>query len=368
MPSKPRNLYLRGDTWWGRVKIAGTLHRCSLRTTDPREAARRFKGWRQQLERELYGAADAPTFKEAVVKWAAEVLPEAVKPSVAKRYLSSVAQLDGTFGALRMDQITAKAVADYISSRTGKATNATIRRDLTALSRLLAACVAWGWRTDNPAATFDRSIIRERRDPIQPPDPAALALVLSEAPALIARILRLLDQTGMRENEAVRLEAGDIDRTRRQIRLIKTKTNRPRTIAWQTPGGDAGPALVGLPEAGWLFPVGDHKKAVPYANFSSNVGQIMRRLEASERKAGRAFRRFRVHDLRHGFAIRWLKAGGNIYDLSRHLGHTSVKTTEVYLGFLTADERAVAQTGAQTPIESATDGAQIAAPGRAASA
>jgi integrase len=351
MSRKPRNLFLRGDVWWGRVKIAGTLYRSSLRTTDPREAARRLKGWRQQLERELYGAADAPTFKEAVVKWAAEVLPKAVKPSVATRYLSSVGQLDATFGALRMDQITAQTVAAYISARSGKATNATIRRDLTALSRLLAACIAWGWRTDNPAATFDRSIIRERRDPIQPPDPAALALVLAEAPPLIAQVLGLLDQTGMRENEAVRLEAHDLDRGLQQIRLTKTKTNRPRTLPWKSPGGDAGPLLAELPAAGWLFPVGEGKDAKPYANFSSNVGQIMRRLAAREKAAGRPFRRFRVHDLRHGFAIRWLKRGGNIYDLSRHLGHTSVKTTEGYLGFLTSAERAVAQTGAQTPLE-----------------
>jgi integrase/recombinase XerD len=347
MPRKPRNLYLRGDTWWGRVKIAGTLYRSSLRTADPREAARRLKGWRQQLEREHFGAADAPTFKEAVVKWAAEVLPKAVKPSVAARYMSSIAQLDGTFAELRMDQITSQTVAAYISARSGKATNATIRRDLTALSRLLAACIAWGWRTDNPAATFDRSIIRERRDPIQPPDPASMALVLAEAPPLMVRILQLLDQTGMRENEAVQLEAADISRPRRQILLLKTKTNRPRTLDWKTPGGDAGPVLAELPQAGWLFPVGEGKKAVPYANFSSNVGQVMRRLAAREKAAGRPFRRFRVHDLRHGFAVRWLKAGGNIYDLSRHLGHTSVKTTEVYLGFLTAAERAVAQMGAQ---------------------
>nr|WP_019091466.1 hypothetical protein [Komagataeibacter europaeus] len=35
-----------------------------------------------------------------------------------------------------------------------------------------------------------------------------------------------------------------------------------------------------------------------------------------------------------------LKAGGNIYRLSRHLGHSSVKVTEQnYLGFLTVEEQ-----------------------------
>jgi integrase/recombinase XerD len=282
------------------------------------------------------------------VKWAAEVLPEAVKPSVGKRYLSSIAQLDATFGALRMDQITSQTVAAYVSARAGKATNATIRRDLTALSRLLAACVARGWRKDNPARDYDRSMVRERRDPIQPPDPNAFALVLAEAPAAMRSILTLLDQTGMRADEAVKLEGQDVDAGRRQIRLLKAKTNRPRTLDWQTPGGDAGGVLVGATKLGPLFPNDTGKT---YANFSSNVGQLMRRLEKQEKKAGRPFRRFRVHDLRHGFAIRWLKAGGNIYNLSRHLGHSSVKTTEIYLGFLTASEREGAQRGTQQPRE-----------------
>ena len=37
-------------------------------------------------------------------------------------------------------------------------------------------------------------------------------------------------------------------------------------------------------------------------------------------------------------AIRWFKAGGDIYRLNRHLGHISVTTTEIYLFVLTADE------------------------------
>ncbi|HEX3991602.1 MAG TPA: site-specific integrase, partial [Acetobacteraceae bacterium] len=67
------------------------------------------------------------------------------------------------------------------------------------------------------------------------------------------------------------------------------------------------------------------------------------------------FRAFRVHDLRHAFAIRWLREGGDIYNLSLHLGHTSLKTTEIYLGHLSAREQAVskyrmAQSGAQRSV------------------
>jgi integrase/recombinase XerD len=69
------------------------------------------------------------------------------------------------------------------------------------------------------------------------------------------------------------------------------------------------------------------------------VNQITRRLMAEDP----AFKPFRVHDLRHRFAIRWLRNGGDIYRLSLHLGHSSIRVTENYLGHLTAREQAVAQ-------------------------
>ena len=47
---------------------------------------------------------------------------------------------------------------------------------------------------------------------------------------------------------------------------------------------------------------------------------------------------FRFHDLRHRYAVDYLKAGGSIYDLQRLMGHSSVKTTEIYLAHLTPDE------------------------------
>jgi integrase/recombinase XerD len=59
--------------------------------------------------------------------------------------------------------------------------------------------------------------------------------------------------------------------------------------------------------------------------------EVIALVEAREKKAKRPFRRFRVPDFRHGFAIRSLRAGMDICSLSRHLGHTSVKTTEIYL-------------------------------------
>jgi mRNA-degrading endonuclease RelE of RelBE toxin-antitoxin system len=55
------------------------------------------------------------------------------------------------------------------------------------------------------------------------------------------------------------------------------------------------------------------------------------------------YERFPFHNLRHLHAVEWLQSGRSIYDLQHRLGHTSLKTTEMYLEFLTPEEKRVSQ-------------------------
>lgn len=330
MPKGGGYLFLRGDVWWGRVRVAGREYRSTLRTSDRREAVRRLKTWRLALERQTLGEAPAHSWEEAAVRWGDEILPKAVKAAVAKRYLVSIKQLTASFAGTDIAKISGPDIANYIGRRSAHVSNATINRDLTALSRLLSACVAWGWRTDNPARLYDRSMVRERRDPIHPPRPEDVERVLQTAPPGMAAILRALDQSGMREMEVVTLSAEQIDWRTETVTLLKTKTNRPRVLPFRTVAGDLGAALeTARGRQGAVF-LSERGTAYSGPSFSAGVGRIMRGLVAADP----SFRSFRVHDLRHGFAVRWLRAGGDIYALSRHLGHSSVKTTEIYLGYL----------------------------------
>ena len=76
-----------------------------------------------------------------------------------------------------------------------------------------------------------------------------------------------------------------------------------------------------------------HGEGARYHNLSSRIAAIGKR-------AGVAFRR---HDLRHRFAVDYLRGGGSIYDVQQILGHSSIKTTEIYLAFLTPAEQRVAK-------------------------
>jgi len=65
---------------------------------------------------------------------------------------------------------------------------------------------------------------------------------------------------------------------------------------------------------------------------------FQRDFKAIGKKLGITGVRLSPHTLRHTFAVSYLRAGGNLYYLSRLLGHSSVKTTETYLKSVNVDE------------------------------
>jgi len=191
---------------------------------------------------------------------------------------------------------------------------------------VLRWCVAHNWREDNPARNWDRSIIRERRDPIILPTDADIDRVVADAPGYFANLIRFAQFTGMREEECASLERSQIDMRWRAAQLTETKTNRPRSVPLddRAAGTIPGTPHLRCPYVFW------HEPGERYRNVASRFRVIARRALAA--------RAFRFHDLRHWFAVDYLRRGGSIYRLQQILGHASIKTTELYLNYLTPDE------------------------------
>lgn len=340
MPRDPTHLYKRGETWWGRIQVRGREIRRSLQTRDRAEAKRRLKDMLADAEHYRWHGHNRHSYHDAVHRWTEEHLSQAVKPGTAARYLVSARQLDETFLGLYLDQINRRKIADFVSRRRKEgATNATIRRDLTALSRILACAIAWGWMETNPAKEYDRSIIREFRDPIVPPSAEDVARLIRGAPGNLAQLLECLDRTGMRLAEAATMEWSQVDLVRNEILLPKTKTNRPRVIPLNDPlVAPAVGTLVGTPRrlrCPWVF---WHSDGQPYRRAANQINMTTKRLLRPETpKKDRISRHFRAHDLRHGFGVRYLQGGGSIYALQKILGHSSIQTTEAYVAYLDAE-------------------------------
>ena len=340
------NLIKRGGVWYARIQIRGRDVRRSLRTSSRAEAKKRLPAVLAQAEHFRFYGEHRHTWKQAVVEWAAS--GPALSPGTLKRYLVSLGQLRGILDDLFVDEITPRTIAQ-IGRRAG-VSNATRRRDITAVSVVLRWCVSQNWREDNPAASWDRSIIRERRDPIVLPELYDIDAVIAAAPGNLARLIRFAQYTGMREEECASLERSQVDLRRAAATLTKTKTNRPRSVPLdeRALGTFTGtPPRLGCPFIFW------HPPGTRYLNVASRFAAVVKRAQAKARAEKRPLPRgFRFHDLRHWYAVDYLRRGGSIYTLQQILGHSSIKTTELYLAYLTPAEQEQAKAGtAQNPAQ-----------------
>jgi integrase/recombinase XerD len=316
------NLYRRGNgTWYARVQVRGRDIRRSLRTASRPEAVKRLKAILEQAEHIRFHGEARHTWNEAVVEWAKAAAAD-TKPSTIKRYVVSLRQVRRIMDGLYVDEITPRVISRI--ARRGGVSNATRRRDLTAVSVVLRWCAGHGWREDNPARTWDRGILRERRDPTALPHEADIDRVIAAAPGNFARMIRFAQYTGMRLEEVASLRRSQIRGD--TVQLTNTKNGRARAV----PLDDrAAGTLAGTPPYFGSANIFWHDQGERYRNVSSRFRVIVKRSGA---------RPFRFHDLRHWYAVDYLRRGGSIYTLSQILGHSSVKVTEIYLRYVTPEE------------------------------
>lgn len=331
------NLYKRNGIWWLRATIAGREIRESLRVRDVK-TARKIRDGRLETFSQARSGLPQTSWKEAVALWAEHVAGQ-ISPSTAKRYAVSLLQCEPWFGKLPLLEIKTKTVSDMARARKAAgATAATIRRDLTAVSRVLTHAESLGLYEGNPTLTF-RKTLRERRDPIELPTREAVETVIAASPRRFSGLIRAAELTGCRLDEIAQATWRDFDPRAKTLRIAKGKGNKSRAISLS---GAATAHILGTPRVLRSDVIFCHDSGEAYANASSNFSQICRRIE----KTSHEFKRFRFHDLRHLYAVRSLLDGMDLWTLSRQLGHTSVKVTEhSYLAFLTPEQADAARQG-----------------------
>jgi integrase/recombinase XerD len=342
------NLYKRGETWWARFKVLGVEYRRSLRTSVRSEAERRLGGLRKQIEGEArFGVAEPRTFAAAAESWKQHCTRD-LSAKTVKRYLTSLKQVWPYLGTAHVHTIDTGKLRDLVKARRQEnAKTATIRRDLTAISAVLKHAADEEWMEDvNPTlAVRSKASMKEKRDPIVLPADADIAAVKAKTPPRFADAIEFARETGMREEEIFGLThrqvAGDeiiIRGKRNKLRVIPLSRKARRII-------DKQPQHIGSPYVFW------HSDGQRWASPAARFQAIRLSAENAARKAAQEFHRFRFHDLRHLFAVEYLRARrGSLYDLQMILGHDSVTTTEIYLDHLTPEQRKSAMHGAARKV------------------
>ena len=259
--------------------------------------------------------------------------------NTASRYLCSLSQLAPYLNDKFIDQINGALIADIIKGRRADGlTVSTIKRDLVALSSVMGFCIDEGWLEANPVLPR-LGRLKERRDPIVLPDPAHIEIIVRRAPGRLADLIQAALLTGCRMDELVSAKRSQFADSKRQLTVVG-KRNKMRTIDLSDAAFDV-VQRAASDGADWLFSHDGQK----YKQVSSRWRNLC---DGSAGKAGPdndGIAPFPFHNLRHRYAVDYLKTPlpegrtPSIYVLSQHLGHTSVKTTEIYLAYLSGTEK-----------------------------
>jgi integrase/recombinase XerD len=215
----PPGCYWRGSTLWGRVRIKGKLFRWSLETDDPRLAATRRKSEKERLIAIKLGDA-SHSFDVTAEKWAKEWLIPNKGAGTAERYLCSIAQLSPFVAGRMLQEIDGRLIADVVRARRDSgATNATIKRDLVALSSVFNFALDLGLVESNPVLPRMKRV-EEHHHPIVLPSQTDIDLVLRIASSMVGDLIRTALVTGARESELLSAKRDQVDHPRKQMTLI----------------------------------------------------------------------------------------------------------------------------------------------------
>jgi integrase len=234
--------------------------------------------------------------------------------------------------------------AFVIEKQTSGLSANTVRIILSYLSAILNEAVDDELLQGNPAARVRKVIAKDHKEEINPLTAGELDHLLNTVQQHFPKhytLFLLLARTGMRIGEALALRWADIDFKGRFIevkrsvvrgRISTPKSGKSRRVDMSPQLADT--LKIHLTESkkrGLVLGIGE-----PELIFMNRKGGLIdvnnwRRRVFNKALTKAEVRTIRIHDLRHTYTTLRLRAGHNIVDVSKQLGHHSVKLTlDVY--------------------------------------
>ena len=348
MPRRlPRNVYAREGKLYAQWNAQGRKIRKSLCLDDDgrkqtlKEAAKRVAKLKEAaLRADIQHSTEVLTWEDGVEDWLSS--RKNLRPSTMKRYECSLRQWSEHLEGIAISKISTKILRNIAWNRQEDGvSNATIQRDFVALSAVFDRAIEREWIECNPVPELRTKSFCEMRRAIHLPQEASIALMLDNMSPELAAVCNFARATGMRQSEITGLEWASFEGLEGAATLYNTKGLRVRTISLATEATSILRQVERVSGSELVFL--DERKR-PWKHIASKFCAISRAL-AEENSA---FVRFRFHDLRHLFAVRYLRSGGDIYDLQQIMGHSSIKVTELYLDFVDTEQKRMAQFGVRT--------------------
>ena len=218
--------------------------------------------------------------------------------------------------------------ADYARELAAEFSERSLLRKLTALRTYFGYLEKRGIIPGDPFASISMRTKERRLPSVLTEDEVSQLLSLPRSDFWDERdhmLFLLIYNSGMRISEALSVDIGEIDFSRRRI-LIKGKGDKERFVFFSPSTAEELRCYIALREQ--VFPqqkalfIGKKGGRLPLSSAHIIFGEYRQRLGWQKE--------FTPHTLRHSFATHMMDRGADIRLVQELLGHESISTTQIY--------------------------------------
>ena len=316
-------LIKRGRVWYSDIRIGGKRVRKPL-SRDKVVAQQKLREMSDSRHAQKYGLSGSipwDAFKDKFLEWSKGTKEQ----YTYERDKASISALEAFFRPKRLSDITPELLDRFKAHRKSQNKgNATVNTDLKKLKAMMAKAMEWRYIEGWDARTVKR--LKEVRGRLLFYTPQELKRLLGVCQTRMSgyydweTVCRLASRAGLRRSEIYWLSWADVDLNRGIVSVV--------------------------PKAGWA-PKGKEQRHIPVPKDLHKHLQALHRKKQTEWVIGerpskavlsaffqkisrKAKLKGNLHTLRHTYASHLVQAGVPLYTVQKLLGHSSIKTTEIY--------------------------------------
>jgi site-specific recombinase XerD len=223
----------------------------------------------------------------------------------------------------KLSAVTAAKLEAYKTYRREQgAEPSTLNRELNTIKAMFNKAVAWNALAQNPAKSVQK--FKEARRKVRFLSKEEILILVKAADDRMKAIIEVLLHTGLRRDELIHLTWADLNLKNRVLSVQSKDGWNPKDYeARHIPmTARLAEALEKLPRNGESF-IFTNREGQPLAPdvLTHDFLKLARRC---------GLKNASLHTLRHTFASHLIMSGADLYTVQKLLGHSSIKTTEIY--------------------------------------
>lgn len=236
----------------------------------------------------------------------------------------------------KLDDVTTEKSNEFAAHRQNEGLQiSSINSSLRVLRRVLRVAVEWGVCPSAPKL----KLLPGERHRERVISPIEEVRYLAAAPDLLAAIVAILADTGMRPEECFRLRWESVSWASgrhgtvlithgktvaaRRILPMTYRVRRVLEARWEKANN---------PDEGWIFTAPTKSQHVEKSSIKKQHTQIFKTLKGeAEKNHEKPIRPFVLYDLRHTFLTRLGESGCDVWTLARIAGHSNIKQSSRYV-------------------------------------